>query len=287
MRARHRVALAGVGALLALLPAAVLALPEPAFGTTPDTGSGGAFGIQGTGPLTIPPNPSVNLPPDGVPPQQKTGPGFPFGPFVSGIFNVTTSSSDFGTSSETIDSSATLSQTTWFGPTFGRGSPSMGMASLTTTCSSSASGSSGQTAIGSLTIGHVTLPVSGPVPVDDVIAPSQLGPLGGLISVTLNVQTVSNTPNDTSIVVDGAVITLLSGFGQRWHHRWNGGMQPGETFDVAQSSCSASGPDIGVPPAVTPEAPAMILLPVFGVVGGGGAALAFRRSRRRRRARLL
>ena len=105
------------------------------------------------------------------------------------------------------------------------------------TCTSNAKGSTGGTTVVSISASGtpVPIPTSGPVALP--------APLNTLLSVTINGQTVANSPGSTSITVDALKITVLATAVQ---------------VTVAESKCAATGPDINVvstPPTVTGVTP--------------------------------
>jgi hypothetical protein len=259
----------------ALVAAAVLTFGACLFdagvaaAATPDTGTGSAFGVGASGLLPLSPTPSVTLPATGAPPQSASAIFVPLGLlFGFSVLGVKTSSSNFGSPNETISSSASLAQVT-----AGILTGTITITAVQSDCTSNASGSQGTTSIQTLVISGTPVSLSFPIPVNEVVPGALLGPLNGLLSITLNAQSVVSVPFSTSITVDAVKITFL------------GDLDHGETLNILQAQCSAAGPDIDAPPATTPEVPLALSLPVLGALVGGGATFFGYRRRRNAGAR--
>jgi hypothetical protein len=222
-----------VGALLLAISAALgsFAFLGGAASAATDSGTGSAFGIQalGGGNTVIPPTPSVTLGANGQAASNTLIPVPITGVLVGGIASASSSSTNFGTAAETITSSASLAQLTALGQL------SIGL--VQSTCTSNAKGSTGATTVASMSAGGTPIPIPSS---GAVTLPAALSPL---LSISVNAQTVANSPGSTSITVDALKITIASS-----------GLQ----VTVAESKCAATGPDINVvatPPTVTGVVP--------------------------------
>jgi hypothetical protein len=222
-----------VGALLLAMGAALgsFAFLGGAASAATDSGTGSAFGLQAVlaGTNLIPPTPSVALPADGSAVSNTLVPVALPGVLVAGVASASSSSTNFGTAAETITSSASLANATALNL--------LTIGAVKSTCTSNAHGSTGGTTVVSISAGGtpVPIPTSGPVALP--------APLNTLLSITINGQTVANSPGSTSITVDALKITVLATAVQ---------------VTVAESKCAATGPDINVvstPPTVTSVTP--------------------------------
>ncbi len=101
---------------------------------------------------------------------------------------------------------------------------------VNTSCTSNASGSVGSTTIANLELAGVPFSLPTPIPPNFGIS------VPGLATVVLNRQVASDTLGSTSLTVDGLYVQTLGGL---------------STIKVAESTCSAVGPDVNAPPAVT------------------------------------
>ncbi len=219
----------------------------------PDTGTGNAYGInvQLLGGDLLGPIPAVTLGPDGQPSSLMTTlPVDLPGVITANTLNADTTSTNFSDANETITSNAGVEGLSGL---LGLSvlNPLLNVDAINTTCTSSAVGSTGSTTVVGLSIGGSTVDIPSPVPPNTGLTAAQLGPLAGLVTITLNKQTVVNTPNNTSIDVIGLQITLLSA------------LHSGVVINAAHSFCQASGPDILAPPTVTS------VVPNFGPKAGG------------------
>ena len=253
-RVKHSIGMVGVA--VATL-AATAFVGAPAQATTPDGGTSNAYGINVKllGGNLLGPIPSVQLGADG----SSDGVSSTLPVDVPGLLTVNTlnalsNSTDFGQPDETISASAGaeglrgLNGISLFGPA----NPLLNVTAIDTNCTSSALGSIGSTSIVGLSIGgSPVLNIPSPIPPNTGLTAAQLGPLAGLITLTLNKQVAVDHAGDTSLDVIGLQITLL------------GAVDHGLEIDVAHSFCQATGPDI--------EAPAVVnsITPNFGPKAGG------------------
>jgi hypothetical protein len=221
------------GALLLALSAALgsFAFLGGAASAATDSGTGSAFGLQAVlaGTNLIPPTPSVALPADGSAVSNTLVPVNLPGVLVAGVASASSKSTNFGTAAETITSSASLANLTALSL--------LTVGAVESTCTSNAHGSTGGTTVASISAAGTPIPIptSGPV--------SLPAPLNTLLSVTINGQTVANSPGSTSITVDALKITVLA---------------TAVEVTVAESKCGATGPDINAvstPPTITGVSP--------------------------------
>lgn len=189
------------------------------------TVGGGAFGEQVVGPVSSGPLPSVTLPASGG------------GPFTASLLSVNvpdllrTGLLEVRTTGELgptgfSESSASVAHVRV-------GSDNTFRANLVTSeCRSDSSGSTGSTQL-------VNARVLG-IPVTSTPGPNTVAlDIPGVARVVLNEQTVSNSPGNTSITVNAVHVTLFPG-------------SPSQTdIILAQSRCSASGPNVNQPPTTT------------------------------------
>jgi hypothetical protein len=254
-RAKHSIVM--LAAVCATVVATTAAIGAPAQAVTPDGGTSNAYGInaQLLGGNLVGPIPSVTLGADGS--QDGISQTLPVdipGLLTVNTLNALANSTDFGQPDETIDASAGaeglagLNGISLFGPT----NPLLNVTAITDQCSSSATGSTGSTTIVGLSIGGA--PVTGipsPLPPNTGLTAAQLGPLAGLVTITLNEQTSVDQPGTTSLDVIGLQITLLTA------------LDHGLVINVAHSFCQATGPDVEAPAVVTG------ITPNFGPKAGG------------------
>ncbi|HEY1826807.1 MAG TPA: IPT/TIG domain-containing protein, partial [Acidimicrobiales bacterium] len=238
---------------------------SPAQAATPDTGASTAYGINVKlfngnvlGPL-----PQATLGSAGQDSTvMQTLPVSVPGLITANTLNATADSTNYGTAGEVISAAAGteglngIPGISLLGPT----NPLLNVTAVNVSCFSTAEGSAASTQIIGLSIDG-TAPAN--IPEDPApntgLTAAQLGPLAGLITLTLNKQTSSDThatgstAGNTSVNVIGLQITLLSG------------LDKGVEIDVSQAACSANGSDIEAPPTVTG------LSPKFGPIAGGTA----------------
>ena len=232
----------------------------PAGAAAPDNGTSSAYGIDVTllGGNLLGPIPSVTLGPAGQPssasqPSPVSVPGI----VAATTLSAATSSSAFGQAGESVSAGAGV-----VGLSGGLGisllTPLLDVTAVNTSCTSSATGSVGSTTITGLSIGGTTITLPSTIPPNTGLTAGQLGPLAGLVTITLNAQVANDRSNDaplngTNLQVVGLRVTLLSG------------LDSGLSIDAAQSFCQATGPDIEVVPAVSAVTPAV------GPAGGNTA----------------
>ncbi len=222
----------------------------------PDGGTASAFGIHVTllGGNILGPIPAVSLPADGSPVQlAQTLPIDVPGLLTANTLNAAASSGHFGQPNEVITAAAGVEGD---GPIPGLSiAKILDVQAVESVCFSGALGSAASTTIASLSIGGAPpLVLPSPIPPNTGLTAADLGPLAGLVTITLNAQTGSDHPgSSTSITVDAIKITLLSALGSAFN----------TSITVAESSCTATGPDIEVPPTVTG------ITPKFGPIAGG------------------
>ncbi len=260
-RVKHSIMMATVA--LATVAATVVTTGlsnAPAQAATPDTGTSNAYGlnVQLLGGNVVGPIPVADLGPNGESSSlQQTLPISVPGVITANTLNADTSSTNFGTASETVNATAGVEGISGL---LGLSllSPLLNVDAIDTQCTSSAAGSTGSTIVASISIGGSVLTIPNPVPPNFLLPASELGALGGLVNITLNKQVVNNRSNDpsldgTNIQVIGLEIQLLGAL--------NGGIK----IDAAQSFCQATGSDIEAPPTVTS------VTPDFGPAGGNTA----------------
>ena len=243
---------------VAIAGAITLTAASPASAANPDTGTANAFGLHVTllGGNVLGPIPDATLPADGSPVQlQQTLPITVPGLLTANTLNAEVSSTDFGQTGENISAAAGVEGD---GPSV----PGLSIAGILdvqaveSTCNSNASGSTASTTVVGLSIdGAAPLSLPSPIPPNSLLPASVLGPLAGLVTITLNAQAREDRPaiNGTAIVVDALKVTLLSALGSKFN----------TSITVAESSCSATGPDIESPPTVTG------ITPKYGPIAGG------------------
>jgi hypothetical protein len=221
--------------------------------TGPDTATGSAFGASITGLIPLlPPTPAVTLPASGT--ATSTTIAVPLSPLAtSATLTATTGATNITLANEQVNSEGRVENAN----VLITGSITALVANvLDSTCTSSATGSTGTDQIVGLTIGGTAVPV--PTTPNAVL--TGLGPLAPLISIEANVQTIQNAPGSTSITNDALIITVL------------GAAAPGGVITLGQSKCGAAGPDINVasPVATTTTTAASATTTTVGT-GGTGA----------------
>ncbi len=253
--------------IAAVVVAATVAGTTGLFGATasatladPDSGASNAYGAAVTlfGGALLGPLPSVVLGPDG----QDAGPGqvLPLdipGFLTANTVNVTASSTNFGLPTEQISAQAgTEGLSTLNGISLLN--TLLDVNAVNVECNSNAAGSTGATQIVGLSIGGAApVNIPSPIPPNTGLTASELGPLAGLVTITLNKQTVvdrnspGSTLDGTSIDVIGLQITLLSA------------LNTGAVINVSHTFCQATGGDIEAVPSVTS------VTPNVGPVAGG------------------
>ena len=211
-------------AIMATVLVGGIALGGPARADVTTVG-GGAFGEQIVGPVSSGPLPTVTLPASGG------------GPFTASLLSVnvpnllrtgllevrTTGALGPAGFSESSASVADVRV----------GSDNTFRANLVTSeCRSDSFGSTGSTQL-------VNARVLG-TPVTSTPGPNTVAlDIPGVARVVLNEQTVSNSPGNTSITVNAVHVTLLPGTPLQ------------QDIILAQSRCSASGPNVNQPPTTT------------------------------------
>jgi hypothetical protein len=229
---------------------------------TPDGGTANAYGIdvQLFGGHLLGPIPSVTLGTQG----QSSGltqvlpldvPGL----LTANTLNAETSSTNFGTAAEQINAQAGTEGLEGLNG-ISLLNTLLDVHAVNSSCNSNASGSTASTTIASIQIGTGSpLNLPSPLPPNTGLTAAELGPLAGLVTITLNKQTDLNrgdtfngSPLDgTNIDVIGLQITLLSA------------LDHGVEIDVSHAFCQATGSDIEQVPTVTS------VVPNFGPVAGG------------------
>jgi hypothetical protein len=204
--------------------------------TGPDAATGSAFGasISGLIPL-LPPTPAVTLPASGT--ATSTTIAVPLNPVLtSATLTATTGATNITLANEVVNSEGRVENAhVLITPS----TTALIANVIDSTCTSSATGSTGTDQILGLTIGGTVVPV--PTTPNAVL--TGLGPLAPLISIQANVQTIKNAPGSTSITNDALIITVL------------GASPPGEVITLGESKCGATGPDINAVPTVTGVVP--------------------------------
>ena len=243
---------AAAAAAAAATLAATVVLSSGAHADVTTVG-GGAFGARAdvtplTGaPVTLGPTPAVVLPPAGGGPITDTAASATAGTpplFSTGALVVSTQGDTAVSHTRTVRSSATVSDTNLLD---GR----ITATAVSTNCLSNGDGSSGATSLAGLGL-PAGLPAVSASP-----APNTVRTLpGGLGTVTFNEQVEVNTPGVTSSIVVNGI-----------HIRLSGGTLGTGDIVIAQSRCSANGPDV-LRPATSPSPSPS---PVAGGAGGAGA----------------
>jgi hypothetical protein len=199
--------------------------------------SGSAFGASVTllGASVVPPTPSVTLPATGA---LTTGSllTIPTNVVVdTGVLAVSTQATNATLANEVVTTSATVAD-----PNVLNVATSLLSATVVeSTCSSSATGSTGSTTIANLVVDGTAIPVSDAI--DQIPALPAAASL--LLSIEINKQVVTNAVGATGITVDALVVTLASD------------VAGGGVITLSQSVCGATGPDINAPPTVTGVVP--------------------------------
>jgi IPT/TIG domain len=259
------VRLGTLGAVLAgsaLVGSAAFSSTAFAAPATPDTAIASAYGVQTTllkdfAPQSLSPTPVATLGADGTSSQASVGNVSSADLLTATGLQAATSSTAFGTPSESVTSSSQLTGASLnqFTLTFG---------AISSSCSSGAGGSTGSSSVSSLIFNGN--PVTVPTGTNAVLDPADLGNLANVIQVTFNSQTSSDAAGTTSKTVDAVQITLLTDFLDTSTSQTLGA---GSVFDIGNAQCSASG--LGVNPQLDTTTPPVItgITPTSGVVGGG------------------
>jgi hypothetical protein len=272
---RGLAALCGAGLLTAVLTSGLPAGANLSGGGSagPNTGTGSAYGIGATGPVVIHPTPGVVLPPTGAA-QSASVASASIPPIIyGGALQASTSSKNFTLATESITSSASVSNVALFGvKTKGNAEfpvlAAVKITSAATTCTSNANGSSAAVTGLSLSIAGRPVTFPTPLPANYNLTPLQTGALVGVALVTLNAQDGLNTSDSTTISVGAVRIIVLGSLGHS------------ETITIAASACGASGPNIHPISTIVPEYAWAIVLPVLGgVILAAGGVLVYRRRR--------
>jgi hypothetical protein len=241
---RMKKSLIGLAAV-ATLAAAPVAILGGQAGAVGDSGTGSAFGVEVL-PI-LPATPTVTLGADGAADSATLIPADVPGLLDVNAGPVSTSSTNFGTAAESITSTAGVAGD--FSPVPGVDLlNSLDAQAVTTECNSvtGTDGSTGEADFLSLQGTEV------PIPVNTIeTAPGEpLASLSALLTVVANVQTVVNTPGNSSIQVIGLEITVLN---------------DSVTIEGGVSNCGVTGPDVN--PAPTPTITSFT--PTSGPVAGG------------------
>ncbi len=214
-----------------------------------DAVSGSAFGLSLSllDATVVPPTPTVTLPADGTA-QTNSILNIPTNALVTvGVATTTTSATNATQASEVVNSSSDIANPAVLSaiPGLPAGLLPASITSLLSvdavhsTCTSSATGSTGGTTVASLVIAGTPVPVTDALN-EAVTLPAALSPL---LSIEINKQVVTNSVGATGITVDGIVITVASA------------LDGGGVITLAESKCGATGPDINAAPAVTGVSP--------------------------------
>jgi hypothetical protein len=212
----------------------------PASAAAPDTVSGSAFGLQANVlVIGIPATPSVTLPPNGAAQTDTVlNTSGLVGLVNAGILSASTSATNVGTASEAVTSSGGLANFGLSLPLL----PALALGAVNATCTSNNLGSTGSASVAGLSI--VGTPVNiaaNPLP-NTGLNGTVLGGLSGIVSITLNAQTVTNTAGSTGITVDAVSITLLQALA---------GLGVNTKIQIGQAVCGAAGPDINAAPTIS------------------------------------
>ncbi len=251
-RVKHSIGMVGVviATIAATTVTTGLFAAPSAQAVTPDTGTSNAFGlnVKLLGGNVLGPIPLATLGPNGESSSlQQTLPLSVPGLITANTLNADTASTNFGQANETISADAGVEG---ISGVLGLSllAPLLNVDAIDTSCTSSAAGSTASTTVVGLSIGGSTINIPSPVPPNFLLPASELGPLAGLVNITLNYQPAAEKKdrpaiNGTSIQVIGLHIQLLGAL--------NGGL----VVDAAQSFCQATGSDIEAPPSVTSVTP--------------------------------
>lgn len=221
---------------------------QPAGGSSPDSASGQAFGVQVTalGTHLYGPSPTVTLPANGQTTTANDSSVSADGLVSTGSVTVSTGATTIDTGREVVRSSAQVQDASGTSTL-----SALGAESVTSTCTADGEGSLASTSITGLDIGGSPVSLPSTLPADYTVAATELGALSGVASVTLNVQTVHNAKGSNDVTVKGMVVTFLTV------------LHSGSTIVLADASCGAAGPDIDPVPSVSTVRPA------GGQVAGG------------------
>ena len=232
--------------------ASALFVPS-AQATTVDSGTGSAYGLELllAGSQLIPPTPTATLGAAGQP-ASSTLISLPLLPLVeANVANAGTSSTNFGSASEVIASTAGVAgDLTLDGVNLLN---ALGVQAIDSQCASNKTGSVGSATF--LYIGN-TNPTSEAANSTIAVPP---GLDAFVASIEANVQTGGTVPGSTNINVIGLQVTLLPGIA---------GPTGLAQVNLGESSCAATGPDIDfteLPPTIS----ATGISPTFGPSAGG------------------
>ncbi|HEY1830520.1 MAG TPA: choice-of-anchor P family protein [Acidimicrobiales bacterium] len=229
----------------------------PAQAAAPDSGTSSAYGIQATllGGSALGPLPVATLGAAGQSSTvQQVLPADVPDLLTANTLNAQATSTNFGQANEQINAASGTEGIAGLNGVslLGSAPPLLDIQAVNVTCNSNAGGSTASTEITGLSIDGASpanIP-SDPAPNTGLTA-SELGPLSGLVNITLNDQTVSNAAGATSITVIGVHIQLL------------GAVNGGIVVNLSEATCAATGPDIEAPPTVTS------VTPNYGIAAGG------------------
>jgi hypothetical protein len=246
---RMRQSLVSVVVVAATVAGTTALLGTPAGAVTaPDGGTSSAYGAEVSllGGDVIAPMPMATLHDDGSADIAQTLPLAVNGLVTANTLNAQATSTDFGQPNEQINAQAGVEGLTGLNG-ISLLNTLLNVTAVNTQCNSNATGSTAATQIAGLSIGGAA-PVDLPsvIPPNTGLTAAQLGPLAGLVTITLNLQTGSDRPvslTGTNISVIGIQITLLSV------------LSKGLVINLAESSCAASGPDIEAVPTVSSVTP--------------------------------
>jgi hypothetical protein len=242
--------------LVGTLAGSIALLSPSAQAAIPDGGTSSAYGInvQLLGGNLLGPIPSVTLGAHGATSGlSQTLPVDVPGLITANTLNAEASSTNYGTANESIMAEAGVEGLSGLNG-ISLLDTLLDVQAVNTNCDSTASGSTAATQIVGLSIGGAApLNLPSPIPPNTGLTAAQLGPLAGLVTITLNKQSGQDRPAfaGTNINVTGIQITLLSV------------LDHGVVINVANSACSATGSDIEAPPSISG------LSPAFGPAAGG------------------
>ena len=216
VRGRFSAAVAVVFALLIGLGVSV-----PAQAEVTEVG-GGAFGERIKGLVKSGPLPSVTLPEAGGGPFTASALGLNLGILKTGVLEVRTEGGDLGMHSGFAKSSARAGNVA-----IGSGLVTAGL--VTSQCRSDTRGSGGASSLTNARVAGIAV-AANPAPNTRIVVP-------GVAEVFLNEQIASDEPGSTAITSNALRVTLFN-------------VLPllRQEVIIAQSRCSASGPDVNVPP---------------------------------------
>ena len=183
---------------------------------------GGAFGERIKGLVKSGPLPSVTLPAAGGGPFTDSALGLDLKILKTGVLEVSTEGGDLGTPNGFAKSSASTSNVS-----IASGLVTLG--AVTSNCRSDSRGSGAATSLTNAKVAGITVSAN-PQPNSRIVVP-------GVAEVLINEQIASDTPGTTAITANALRVSLFN-------------ILPSlrQEIIVAQSRCSASGPDVNVPP---------------------------------------